>query len=159
MGNCCSRRAEDSSGVSTKQSDSVRTSIEHSKDETVEIGEPFAGDETSTLHERDPKHIFDITFKKRPLGVHLTTDSNGKCAYVTQTNGKKNKAVDKNKLPKYSKLLKVNDINIELEEFDVILMLIVNKMKDPPLTLTFCHPDGLARDEFPDPNPPVDTLD
>jgi len=106
--------------------------------------------------ERDPRHIFDIIFKKKPLGIIFTSAENGKCAYVTQLKGKKNKAIRKGKLPVNSKLLKVNGETIELEYMDKITRLIVKELEKLPLTLTFCHPDGLRPDEKPDPKPKMD---
>lgn len=113
-------------------------------------------DEDLKLPERDPKYIFDIKLKKRPLGIVLTSSMNGTCAYVTKVRKKKNKSIRKGKLPKNSKLLKVNGTNIEMDDINKITELILKDLKRLPLTLTFCHPDGLRDDEIPDPNPTVD---
>jgi len=154
MGVCFTRNSKESPDASTIRN--IRGS--HIAEVTADDGRPIVGAKSFKLFARDPKHIFDIIFTQRPLGVHLTTDSKGKCAYVTETSAVKNKVVDKNKLPKFSKLIRVNNINVEYEDFDIILMLVFNKMKDLPMTLTFCHPDGLDEDERPDPNPPNENL-
>merc|ERR1719192_2274918 len=101
-----------------------------------------------TQVERDAKHLFTIKFKKKPLGVILTSQPDGKGAYVTKVDKKANKAVKKNKLPLKSKLLKVNDSDVELQYIDDITELIVESLKKLPMTLTFCHPEGLNKDEF-----------
>jgi len=116
----------------------------------------IAEEEDLKLPERDPKYIFDIKLKKQPLGIVLTSSKNGKCAYVTKVYKKKNKAVRKGKLPQNSKLLKVNDANIEMDDINTITELILKEVKQLPLTLTFCHPDGLCDDEIADPNPKID---
>merc|ERR1719245_1552163 len=101
--------------------------------------------------QRDPKHIFTVKFKKRPLGVILTSAPDGTCAYVTKTYPKKNKAVKPKKLPIGSKLLSVNGDACEEDKIDDITDRIMPL--DPPIELTFCHPDGLEKDEYPDPEP------
>jgi len=103
--------------------------------------------------ERDPQHIFTIKFKKKPLGISLTSSIKGFCAYVSQVNGKKNKAVKKNKLPLKSKLLKVNGKDIEMDKLDNIIVAMVEGLKKLPMELTFRHPDGLGKGETADPNP------
>jgi len=102
--------------------------------------------------ERDPQHIFTIKFKKKPLGIALTSSIKGYCAYVSDVNGKKNRAVKKNKLPLKSKLLKVNGKDIEMNKLDDITKEIVEGLKKLPMELTFCHPDGLGEEETADPN-------
>jgi len=97
--------------------------------------------------ERDPQHIFTIKFKKKPLGIALTSSMKGFCAYVSEVNGKKNKAVKKNKLPLKSKLLKVNGKDIEMNKLDDITAAIVEGLIKLPMELTFCHPDGLGEEE------------
>jgi len=121
-----------------------------------EPAELTSEEEDLKLPERDPKYIFDIKIKKHPLGIVLTSSKEGTCAYVTKVHKKKNKAVRKGKLPKNSKLLKVNSIDIEMDDINKITGLIVKEVKSLPLTLTFCHPDGLRDDEIPDPHPQVD---
>jgi len=122
-------------------------------------GEQEVKEETPPLPvpiERDPKHVFTIKFKNKPLGIVLTSDAGGRSAYVTQVNGKKNKAVKKNRLPLKSKLLKLNGKDVELDQIDDITAVIVESMKNFPLELTFCHPDGLNENEVPDPSPTSD---
>jgi len=104
------------------------------------------------LVERDPKHIFTVKFKKKPLGIILTSARDGACAYVTDVDGK-NKAVRKNNLPIGSKLLKVNEADVEMEQINDVTDLILDGLKNLPMSLTFCHPDGLNDDEIPDPDP------
>jgi len=105
---------------------------------------------------RDPKHVFSIKFKKKPLGIVLTSANDGTSGYVTEVNGKKNKAVKNDKLPLNSKLLKLNGKDIELHQIDDITEVMVESMNSMPLELTFCHPDGLTANEVPDPNPTDD---
>jgi len=105
---------------------------------------------------RDSKHVFSIIFKKKPLGIVLTSAIDGTSAYVTEVDGKKNKAVKNYKLPLNSKLLKLNGKDVELDQIDDITEAIVESMKSMPLELTFCHPDGVNDNEFPDPNPVSD---
>lgn len=104
---------------------------------------------------RNPKHVFKIKFKNpKPLGMAITSESNGLCAYVTKTDPKQNKTIKKKKLPLKSKLLKVNGVNVENEKINQITELIRAEMNSStPLVLTFCHPDGLEPDEYPDPSP------
>jgi len=128
-------------------------------------GEPSASHPATETHassttapppkrERDKKYLFDVKFKKRPLGIVLTSARNGRCAYVTQTSPKKQKKAKK--IPIKSKLLKVNDADIENEKIDAITQRILRDMRNPPLVLSFCKPEGLGEDEFPDPNPRED---
>jgi len=100
---------------------------------------------------RDPQHVFVIMFTELPFGMILTSQIDGTCAYVTATDEEKNKAVKK--LPINSKLLQVNDQDVEMEEIPIITRLIIKNAKTLPLRLTFCHPSGLLGSEFPDPNP------
>jgi len=95
--------------------------------------------------ERDPKYVFTIIFNKSPLGIILTSNNNGICAYVTGVDAEKNEALMDNKLPLNSKLLKLNDSHVELDNIDTILEKIMAKKM--PIELTFCHPDGLNDDE------------
>jgi len=103
--------------------------------------------------ERDLNYVFSIKFKTKPLGMIITSSEDGTCAYVTHVDGKINKAVDNNKLPLNSKLLKVNDKEVELDSFEATTSLIIDCMWTLPLVLTFCHPDGLNVRERPDPSP------
>jgi len=102
---------------------------------------------------RDPKHVFDITFTKSPLGVKFTSSRSGKCVYVTETDGKVNQAVNDSKLPKDSKLLKINNIDVESQAINDTVILIRKEIQNLPMTMTFCHPDGLEEHERQDPHP------
>jgi len=108
---------------------------------------------TPPAAQRKSKHIFEIVFLKKPLGVVLTSGCDGRCAYVTLANGTKNKAVKRNRLPVKSKLLLVNRRNVEMATIDKITRLILENLDNMPLKLTFCHPDGLNDDEIADPDP------
>merc|ERR1719221_1775651 len=57
--------------------------------------------------QEEKNHEFSITFKKVPLDI-FTSSSDGKCVYVTRTNLKKNKALQKHDWPEKSRLLRVN---------------------------------------------------
>lgn len=105
---------------------------------------------------RDPKYIFQIHFKTKPLGIMLTSDQYGSGAFVTQVEPRKNKALKKNKLPINSKLLKLRDTEVEMQSIETIKDLIIKNMEKLPLDLTFCHPDGLREDEIPDSSPKSD---
>jgi len=120
-------------------------------------GTPECSDENSREpckpRVRDPKHVFDITFTKSPLGVKFTSSRSGRCVYVTETDGKVNQAVNDSKLPKDSKLLKINNIDVESQAINDTVSLIRKEIKILPMTMTFCHPDGLDEDECQDPHP------
>jgi len=100
--------------------------------------------------ERDPKFIFSIKFGTKPLGIDITSSEYGTCAYVTDVDGKKNKAIENKKLPLNSKVIKVNDKTVENYKFQDILDLIHDGLETLPLVLTFCDPDGLEEEERPD---------
>jgi len=117
-----------------------------------EVSNTNSEDSSTTYCKRDD-YVFDITFQKRPLGIILTSAFDGSCAYVTDIN-RQNEAVKNHKLPLYSKLLKVNGNDVELWNIVTITDVIVELAEDPPLTLTFCHPEGLRYDEIPDPEHP-----
>jgi len=104
---------------------------------------------------RDQKHIFEITFSRIPLGVILTSSIDGTSTYVTGTDGNNDEVTDKN-LPKDSKVLKVNDVDVELQTLEETSELLNKVMKELPFTMTFCHPDGLDEDERQDPDPMLD---
>merc|ERR1719320_87389 len=104
---------------------------------------------------RDLKHIFEITFSKIPLGVIFTSSFYGTCAYVTGTDGENDEVTDDN-LPKDSKLLKINDCDVEWQTLDKTAQLLNKLMDDLPITMTFCHPNGLDEDERQDPDPKHD---
>jgi len=112
----------------------------------VEIVELDKEKETSITRERDPKHFFMIIVRTRPFGFVLAPAIGGSEAYVTE------KAVRWANLPVNSKLLKVNDQDVEKYLIDDIQDLINNAVL--PLNLTFCEPEGLYMDEFADPNAP-----
>merc|ERR1719357_1427740 len=67
--------------------------------------------------ERDPKFIFSIIFETKPLGMDITSSEYGTCAYVTDVDEKKNKSLENNTLPLYSKLLRVNGKGVEHDKF------------------------------------------
>jgi len=52
-----------------------------------------------------------------------------------------------------SKLLAVNHMYVETATINQITNKLVENLDNMPLTLTFCHPDGLHSDEIADPNP------
>jgi len=104
---------------------------------------------------RDEKHIFKITFTKIPLGVVCTSSIYGISTYVTETDGKNDEVTDEN-LPKGSKLLKINDVDVEFLSLDQTTGLLIKLMNNLPIIMTFCHPDGLDKDELQDPNPKND---
>jgi len=100
--------------------------------------------------QRDPKYIFSITFETKPLGMDITSSEYGTCAYVTNVDEKKNKALENTKLPLNSKVIRVNGKGVEHDKFEDTLYLIKDCLGNLPLILTFCHPDGLNVDERPD---------
>jgi len=104
---------------------------------------------------RDQKHIFEITFSRIPLGVIFTSSTDGTCTYVTGTDGNNDEVSDKN-LPTNSKVLKVNDVDVELQTLEDTTELLKLLMKELPITITFCLPDGLDEDERQDPDPLFD---
>jgi len=118
---------------------------------TAKLPEDIEEEASCVMRERDPKHVFKIKLKKRPLGITLTSASDCTAAYVTETSARLTY------LPVNSKLLKVNGWHVEMWKIDDITDLIVNA--GLPFTLTFCHPEGLYEDEFADPAPMVNTLE
>lgn len=121
----------------------------------IKTGEAVEGrDHLPKVAKREPNHIFDITFRERPLGIILTSAESGLGAYLTKINETKSKTFIE-QLPKNSKLLRVNDIEIEEKDIEMITDLVVREAKKLPLKLTFCHPDGLDESEIPDPNPQI----
>lgn len=131
MGSICSRSRD--TAPTTRLTD---LSFERTPDPYTTRGEPkFSG--------RLPEHIYDVTFTQLPLGVVLTSDRHGRCAYVTGLSGPKNN----------SKLIEINGVCVELATIKTITEFIVKEARYLPITLTFCHPDGLKDDECPDPRP------
>lgn len=92
---------------------------------------------------RNPMNVFEISVKERPLGFTLTSHNVGTSAYVSKTHAKWRAC-----LPVNCKLLKVNECDVEMLPIEKICDQIRNV--DLPFTLTFCHPDGLYKDELPD---------
>lgn len=89
-------------------------------------------------------HLFSIKFNKTPLGIVLTPDENGECAFITETDGKLNEAVKDDKLPLFSKLIKCNGVDVEMKKIEDIKKMIQEEgSKNLPLELTFYHRDGL----------------
>jgi len=101
-----------------------------------------------TTLEGSPNFLFSIKFDKKPLGIILTSNNEGTCAYVTEIIESKNKDLENNKLPLKSKLLKLNDVYLEYDKFDDIIDAVIDASF--PKVLTFCHPDGLFTYECPD---------
>jgi len=99
---------------------------------------------------RHPKYIFQITFNSERLGITISSGTYCHSAYVTKVDGSRNKAVQE--MPLNSKLLKCNGVDVESDNIDDIEKAIMAGKKNLPLTLTFCHPDGLFENEYPDPN-------
>jgi len=96
--------------------------------------------------ERNPKYLIHLTFWKKPLGVVLTSDIEGNCAYVTEVDEEVNNEA-RSELPVSSKLVRVNGKNVESVTMDDIKEMIFESLETFPLSLTFCHPDGLGIDE------------
>lgn len=105
---------------------------------------------------RKDEHLLSLTFKKRRLGIVFTSDIKGRGAYVTRLDPSKNKYLKKCKLPLNAKLLKVDDKTVEMQSIDDITKIIIEATNKLPFTLVFCKPDGLLREERPDPNPERD---
>lgn len=149
---------QDKDGLSPTEPEKLVAAVQEGEpnEEVQTAGEPEMKKEALSLQpiERDPKYIFSIKFKKKPFGIVLTSAEDGNGAYVTEVDGKLNKAVKNNKLPLNSKLLKVNDKEMEFYIFDDITASIIGCMaRSDAVVITFCHPDGLNEDEFPDPSP------
>jgi len=171
MGSCCSEPEEERNTIINLEEAAIGKPEERPVDESASMhiaeeqqqGEPseeeIAQQAESPEEEaaqkplyREPKHIFSMTFKKKPLGLELTSDVAGRCAYVTELDRKVSKDIRKN-LPLNSKLLMVNGVDVELEHIDYITEMIVKNSKILPMKLTFCRPSGLIDDEVADPNP------
>jgi hypothetical protein len=111
-----------------------------------------SGDERA-ITIRHNHHLVTIEFEHLPLGLKLTSDVNGKDAYVTKIKESNNEDLTNSNLALKSKLLKVDGTNIEGEFIDHITATIQQKTENLPFTLTFCLPGGLDSDERPDPSP------
>jgi len=98
---------------------------------------------------RKKEDIIVLQFKRRPLGFVLTSARNGYQAFVTKTAPKQNPVVDHGRL-KFAKLLKINERDVEYEPIEEITKEILQAISIPPMTLTFCAPDGLRPYEVPD---------
>jgi len=98
--------------------------------------------ESCIEYNRNPMDVFNITLKRRPLGFTLSSGTGKTAAYVIKTDAKW-----RSSLPVNSKVLKINERHVEMFQFNSITDKIVKA--DLPLTLTFCHPEGLRGDEFP----------
>jgi len=120
-------------------------------DPSAKIVEQDNEKESSTTRKRDPKHLFMIILRALPTGFVLTPAIGGSGAYVTK------KAVRWENIPLNSKLLKVNDRDVEKFLIDDIQDIIDNSAL--PFNLTFCEPEGLDKEEFADPNAPPPPAD
>jgi len=118
--------------------------------DAVEVHEEYKLSGNS--RERHPKHIFSITYTSKPLGIVVSSSIDCTSAYVTTVDGSRNQAIQDNNLPLNSKLLKCNGVDVEADDIDDIEKTLIAGQENMPLTLTFCHPDGLFDDEYPDPN-------
>jgi len=98
---------------------------------------------------RKEEDIIVLQFKSRPLGFVLTSARNGYQAFVTKTAPKQNPVVGHGRL-KFAKLLKINERDVEYEPIEEITKEILRAITIPPMTLTFCAPDGLKPYEVPD---------
>jgi len=108
--------------------------------------------ESCIIRKRGIMDVFNITMKRRPLGFKLTSGIGKTAAYVTETETQWNAS-----LPVNSKLLKVSRRHVEMLQSDKIIDQIVNA--DLPFIMTFCRPEGLHEDEFPDPHAEILKLD
>jgi len=141
-------------GCACGKADSVQKSFDpqnitrvHSQ-KALERG--LKGNDAGISGKRHPKYIFSITFTNKRLGITISSSTYCHSAYVTKVDGSRNKAVQE--MPLNSKLLKCNGVDVESDNIDDIEKAIKAGKKNLPLTLTFCHPDGLLEDEYPDPN-------
>jgi len=98
---------------------------------------------------RKEEDIIVLQFERRPLGFVLTSARNGYQAFVTKTAPKQNPVVDHGRL-KFAKLLKINERYVEYQPIEEITEEILRAINIPPMTLTFCAPDGLRPYEVPD---------
>jgi len=103
--------------------------------------------------EREEKHILNIIFKQPQLGIVVNSGIDGYCAYVTAFDKEKNPMLKEVDLPKFSKVLLVNGVDVEMWPLQKMVDSIIKFKENPPLTITFCHPHGLGENEVPDLNP------
>jgi len=117
-----------------------------------------AGSVEELLWRKNPKNfrlkrrkddLISLVFKSKPLGIALTSAKDGTQAYVTETEPNTNPVVRVRRL-KYSKLLKVNNKDVEDYPINDIKEAIVEATKKLPMVLTFCVRNGLMRWEVPD---------
>jgi len=124
-------------------------SVEQVPDLTKEEGDAAV----TKAPEREEKYIFDITFKQPHLGIVVNSGVDGYSAYVTDADTERNPMLKDVDLPKHSKVLKVNGDDVEMWTLQKMVDSIIKIKENPPLTITFCHPDGLGENEVPDLNP------
>jgi len=145
---CCAAKIDDELIESTKVLASIYdepelgTYIEEVKPETKDCSDLLGNSRTK-------EHIVTLVMKSGKLGLILTSDSEGKDAYVTKIDHEKNRNLKKSGVQLYSKLIKVNDQSVESKPITIISKLII-AARIAPLTLTFCKPTGLNLNEKPD---------
>jgi len=122
------------------------------------IAEESGGFQTSKI-DRDKDDLIVLSFNRRPLGLVFTSAEDGTQAYVTRTAPNQNPMV-KNPRLSFSKLLRINDEDVEEETIDKITNKILCALTLPPLKLTFCAASGLQSHEVPDtaPKPELTTI-
>lgn len=126
---------------------------ENSVQQALDLSEVESQASDPKAPEREEKHILDVIFKQPQLGIVVNSGSDGICAYVTDADKEKNPMLKEVDLPKNSKLLRVNGKDVEFWTLQKMVDLIMKEKENPPLEITFCHPDGLGENEVPDMNP------
>jgi len=102
---------------------------------------------------REEEHIFNIAFTQPQLGIVLNSDIDSNCAYITDVDEEVNPMLKNVDMEMNSKVLRVNEVDVEMLTFSKILACIVAGKENIPLTITFCRPGGLGEGEVPDLNP------
>jgi len=100
---------------------------------------------------RDKKHIYEVTFPRRPLYITITSSKNNNGGYITAFDRLCPVEDAKENIVLQSKVIFVNGILVEGCNVSVI----ANRLKEAtmPITLTLVHPDGLGHNEVPDMKP------
>jgi len=143
MGGCACGKAND-----IRESFDAQNIMRDHSEKELTIG--LKESDSCIFGNRHKKHIFPITFTSKRLGITISSGTSCHSAYVTKVDGSRNIAGEE--MPLNSKLLKCNGVDVEFDNIDDIEKAILAGKKNLPLTLTFCHPDGLLEEEYPDPN-------
>jgi len=109
-----------------------------------------------SLMTNDIKHLrkmntYEVTFKRRPLDITVTSSVKAIGGYITQVSS--STSADTHIKPN-SKVISVDGRDVENLDIDSIIGYIA--LAKVPLVLKLISPDGLMEDEFPDSWPDIE---